>query len=42
MKKVEGATLHEKIENYVLGLGFSKDDIEKFRAFMLESSESRF
>lgn len=42
MKKVEGATLHEKIENYVLGLGFTKDDIEKFRAFMLESSESRF
>ncbi len=36
MKKVEGATLHEKIENYVLGLGFTKDDIEKFRALMLE------
>lgn len=31
-----GNTLHEKIENYVLSLGFTKDDIAKFRALMLE------
>ena len=36
MKKVPGATLHEKIENYVLALGFTKADIEKFRSMMLE------
>jgi hypothetical protein len=36
MKKVPGATLHEKIENYVLSLGFTKADIEKFRSIMLE------
>ena len=34
--KVPGATLHEKIENYVLDLGFTKDDINKFRSLMLE------
>ncbi len=34
--KVPGATLHEKIENYVISLGFTKADIEKFRSFMLE------
>lgn len=36
MKKVPGANLHEKIENYVLALGFTKADIEKFRSMMLE------
>ena len=35
-EKVPGATLHEKIENYVLALGFTKADIEKFRSLMLE------
>ena len=33
---VPGATIHEKIENYVLSLGFTKDDIEKFRSIMLK------
>jgi len=36
MDKVPGATLHEKIENYELALGFTKADIEKFRSLMLE------
>ena len=36
MRHVPGANLHEKIENYVLGLGFTKADIEKFREIMLE------
>jgi hypothetical protein len=31
-----GKTMQHKIENYILGLGFSKQDIEKFRAIMLE------
>ncbi len=35
-EKVPGKTLHEKIENYVLSLGFTKADIEKFRSLMLE------
>ena len=35
-EKVKGANLHEKIENYVLSLGFTKADIEKFRTLMLE------
>lgn len=35
-QKLEGATLHEKIETYVLSLGFTKDDIAKFRSLMLE------
>lgn len=35
-EKVKGANLHEKIENYVLSLGFTKEDIEKFRTLMLE------
>ena len=33
---VPGQTMHEKIENYVLSLGFTKDDIAKFRGLMLE------
>ena len=35
-KKVSGNGIHEKIENYVLGLGFTKKDIEKFRSIMLK------
>jgi len=35
-QKLPGQTLHEKIENYVLDLGFTKEDIEKFRSLMLE------
>ena len=35
-EKVPGDSLHEKIENYVLALGFTKADIEKFRSMMLE------
>ena len=35
-QKLEGKTLHEKIENYVLSLGFTRADIEKFRSMMLE------
>lgn len=31
-----GATMREKIENYVLGLGFTQKDIETFRSYMLE------
>ena len=31
-----GANMTEKVENYVLGLGFTKDDIAKLRAIMLE------
>ena len=35
-KRVPGADIREKTENYVLSLGFTKDDIEKFRSIMLE------
>lgn len=35
-QKLPGDTLHAKIENYVLALDFTKDDIAKFRALMLE------
>ena len=35
-QKLPGRTLHEKIENYVLDLGFTHKDIEKFRFLMLE------
>ncbi|MBR5840907.1 MAG: tyrosine-protein phosphatase, partial [Victivallales bacterium] len=31
-----GANMTEKVENYVLSLGFTKDDIAKLRAIMLE------
>ncbi|MBR6323443.1 MAG: hypothetical protein IKR62_00565, partial [Victivallales bacterium] len=31
-----GANMTEKVENYVLGLGFTKDDIAKLRSIMLE------
>lgn len=34
--KVKGSNIHEKIENYVLSLGFTKEDIEQFRTLMLE------
>ncbi len=34
----EGATLNEKIENFVLSCGFTADDIEHFRQLMLEPS----
>jgi protein-tyrosine phosphatase len=33
---VPGKTMNEKIENYVLSLGFTQDDIAKFRRMMLE------
>jgi protein-tyrosine phosphatase len=33
--KYEGATLNEKIENFVLSNGFTAADIEKFRSLML-------
>lgn len=36
-----GETLNEKIENYVLSLGFTKDDIETFRSIMLEHGEPK-
>ncbi len=31
-----GENMREKCENYVLSLGFTRDDIEKFRSIMLE------
>lgn len=31
-----GETMHDKIENYVLGLGFTQDDIAKLRNLLLE------
>ena len=34
--KFKGATLNEKIENFVLSNGFSTKDIEKFRSLMLK------
>ena len=36
MDKVPGGTMKEKCENYVKALGFTDDDIAKFRAIMLE------
>ncbi len=36
MDRVHGRTLHEKIENYVLSLGFSRREIARFRTMMLE------
>ena len=35
-RKLPGKDLHEKIENYVLSLGFTKADIAHFRELMLE------
>ena len=35
-RKLPGKDMHEQIENYVLSLGFTKDDIAHFRALMLE------
>ena len=35
-EKWPGGTVREKLENYVLSLGFTKTDIEKFRGLMLE------
>lgn len=35
-EKWPGSSVREKLENYVLSLGFTKDDIAKFRALMLE------
>lgn len=35
-QKLPGKTLNEKIEAYVLSLGFTAQDLEKFRAIMLE------
>ncbi len=29
-------TVRERVEKYVLSLGFTQDDIEKFRSIMLE------
>ncbi len=37
-RKLPGKTLHEQIENYVLSCGFTKADIERFRALMLEKA----
>ena len=34
--KYEGATTREKVEKHVLSLGFTQEDIEKFRSLMLE------
>ena len=35
-RKLPGKDLYEQIENYVLSCGFTRGDIEKFRAIMLE------
>lgn len=35
-QKLPGANLNEKIKNYVLSLGFTEEDIAKFRGLMLE------
>ena len=35
-QKLPGRTLHDKIEHYVLDLGFTRKDIETFRSLMLE------
>ena len=35
-RKLPGKDLNEQIESYVLSCGFTRDDIEKFRAIMLE------
>ena len=32
----EGATMNEKIENFVLSCGFTQADIAKFRKLMLD------
>lgn len=34
--KYEGATINERIENFVLSIGFTKEDIQHFRDIMLE------
>ena len=39
LDKVPGATMKEKCENYVKTLGFTDDDIAKFRAIMLEDGD---
>ena len=33
-------TVRERVEKYVLSLGFTPEDIEKFRGIMLEEKES--
>ena len=38
-RKFPGKTLNEQIENYVLSLGFTREDIEKFRSIMLEKRQ---
>lgn len=35
-EQLPGQTLHDKIEHYVLSLGFTPEDIETFRSIMLE------
>lgn len=35
-KKFEGKTLNERIENYMLSIGITHDDIQRFRDIMLE------
>ena len=35
-RKNPGNTIHERVENYVLSLGFKPEDIRQFREFMLE------
>ena len=39
-RKLPGKDLHEKIENYVLSCGFTREDIEKFRGIMLEKRQT--
>ena len=39
--KYAGATLNERIVQYVLSCGFGMDDIEKFRSIMLEGEPDR-
>ena len=34
--KYPGKTIHERVEQYVLSLGFTKADLDRFRAIMLE------
>ena len=40
-EKFPGSTLNEKIENYVLSLGFTAEDIAKLRSIMLEGGKTK-
>ena len=35
-EELPGTNMMEKVENYVIALGFTKDDIAKLRSIMLE------